>query len=106
VKKIVACKVLENYRVWLRFDDGVEGEVDFSAKPRTGVFSAWNDYAFFRRAAIDEFGTPEWPGELDLCPDALWLQVTGKKPEDLFPRLRIGSSVHAHAHIAVGSASR
>jgi hypothetical protein len=96
MKKIVACKVMENYRVWLRFDDGVEGEVDFSAKPRTGVFSPWNDYAFFRRASIGEFGTLEWPGELDFCPDALWLQVTGKKPEDLFPRLRTASLVHAH----------
>jgi len=98
VKKIVACKVLDKYRVWLRFDDGVEGEVDFSAHVGQGVFAGWTDYGFFGQAAIGEHGrTLTWPGELDFCADALWLQVTGKSPEDLFPSLRQGRAAHAHA---------
>lgn len=28
--KIVACKALPNYRIWIRFDDGLEGEVDLN----------------------------------------------------------------------------
>jgi hypothetical protein len=83
MKKITAIKVLENYRVWLRFDDGVEGEVDFSLKPHTGVYAAWQDYAYFRRARIAEWGALCWDDQLDFCPEALWLQVTGGKPEDL-----------------------
>ena|SRR6266496_3829396 len=83
MKKITAFKVLDNYRVWLRFDDGVEGEVDFSRKPHTGVYAPWEDYGFFRRARIGEFGQLCWDDQLDFCPDALWLQVTGRKPEDL-----------------------
>jgi hypothetical protein len=87
--KIVAFEVLDNYRVRLRFDDGVEGEAEFSAHVGKGVFAAWTDYAFFRQASIGERGrTLAWPGELDFCADALWLQVTGKQPEDLFPNLR------------------
>jgi hypothetical protein len=87
--KIVAFEVLDNYRVRLRFDDGVEGETEFSAHVGKGVFAAWTDYAFFRQASIGEHGrTLTWPGELDFCADALWLQVTGKQPEDLFPNLR------------------
>ena len=98
MKKITALKILENYRVWLRFDDGVEGEVDFSIKPRTGVFAPWNDYEFYRQARLGEQGrTLTWPGELDFCADALWLQLTGKQPEDLFPDLRNPRSTHAHA---------
>lgn len=98
MKKIVACKVLENYRVWLRFDDGVEGEADFSAHAGQGVFAPWTDYGFFGQAAIAEHGrTLTWPGELDFCADALWLQVTGKRPEDLFPSLRQERGAHAHA---------
>jgi hypothetical protein len=88
VKKIIACKVLENYRVWLRFDDGVEGEVDLSDMVGKGVFAAWQDAAFFRQARLDERGGITWPGELDLCPDALYLEMTGLKPEDLFPALK------------------
>ncbi len=98
MKKIVACRVLDSYRVWLRFDDAVEGEVSFSALAGQGVFAAWTDYALFRQAFIGEHGrTLTWPGELDFCADALWLQVTGKRPEDLFPNLRQERAAHAHA---------
>lgn len=94
MKKITALKILENYHVWLRFDDGVEGTVDFSHKPHTGVFAVWQDYDFFRRASIADHGALTWPGELDLCPDSLWLQVTGKTVEELFPNLK---TLAAHA---------
>ena len=30
-------------------------------------------------------GHPEWPVGLDLCPDFLYLQLTGKRPEQVFP---------------------
>jgi hypothetical protein len=32
-------------------------------------------------------GAVEWPGGIDMCPDALYLRMTGKQPEDLFPAL-------------------
>ena len=83
MKKITAIKVVEHYRVWLRFNDGVEGEVDFSSKPKTGVYAAWRDYDYFRRAHVGECGELRWDDQVDFCPDALWLQVTGRKPEDL-----------------------
>lgn len=94
MKKITAIKVLEDYRVWLRFEDGVEGEVDLSHLAGQGVFVAWRDYEFFRRAFVADYGALTWPGELDLCPDALWLQITGKPVEDLFPNLKT-IAVHA-----------
>jgi hypothetical protein len=88
MKKITAFKVLDNYRVWLRFDDGAEGEVDLTHLVGRGVFAAWRDYEFFRRAYVASYGALTWPGELDLCPDALWLKVTGKPAEELFPDLK------------------
>lgn len=98
MKKITAFKVLDQYRVWLQFDDGVEGEADFASHAGQGVFVPWTNYAFFRQAALGEGGrTLTWPGELDFCADALWLKVTGKRPEDLFPDLRSERSAHAHA---------
>ena len=83
MKKITAVKVLENYHIWLRFDDGVEGEVDFSSKPHPGVYAAWRDYECFRRAHIGDFGELCSDDQLDFCPDALWLQVTRRKLDDL-----------------------
>ncbi len=90
----MAYKVLDSYRVWLRFDDGIEGVVDLSSLVGKGVFAAWRDYEFFRRVGVGEYGSLSWPGELDLCPDALWLQITGKQPEDLFPNLKV-LTIHA-----------
>jgi hypothetical protein len=81
VKKITGVKVLENYRVHLRFDDGVEGEVDFSKKPRIGVYAAWADYANVRKARVGDCGELVWDNELDFSADSLWLQVTGQKSE-------------------------
>lgn len=83
MKKVTTLKVLENYRVWLRFNDGVEGDVDFSAKPRTGVYAFWNSYENFRKVRIGELGELLWSDEVDFCADSLWLQVTGQKPEVL-----------------------
>ena len=83
MKKITAIRVLENYRVWLRFNDGVEGEADFSGKPHTGVFAFWKNYDNFRKARVGDCGELLWNDQLDFCPDALWLQVTGQKPEAL-----------------------
>jgi hypothetical protein len=47
-EKITVIKVLKNYRVSLRFNDGVTGEVDFSRKPRIGVYALWNNYVGWR----------------------------------------------------------
>lgn len=83
MKRITALKILDNYRVWLCFNDGVEGEVDFSQKPRTGVYSSWNSHENFRAARIGDCGELMWDSQLDFCPDSLWLLVTGQKPEAL-----------------------
>ena len=88
MKKIVACKPLESYRVWLRFDDGIEGIADLNHLVGKGVFRAWDDPAFFQTAHVDEWGALAWNEQIDLCPDSLYLKVTGLQPEELFPALR------------------
>ena len=90
VPKLVEVKAREGYRIWLRFDDGVSGEVDLSdLAEKGGVFKAWEDRKFFESVYLDmDFGAVMWSEELDLCGDALYLDITGMSPEDLFPMLR------------------
>ena len=88
MKKIVAIKSLDGFRLWLRFSDGIEGTADLSDLAGHGVFSAWNTPGFFASVSLTEYGTVAWENQIDLCPDALYLRVTGKTPEDLFPSLR------------------
>ena len=92
--KIVQAKALPGYRLDLEFDNRERGVVDLSTLVGRGVFIAWNDPAVFQQVRVASEGAVEWPGELDLCPDALYLQMSGKKPEEVFPAL---SSHAAHA---------
>ena len=74
------------YRLWIRFADGVEGEVSLIHLVGKGVFGAWEDLAFFSKVAIDpESGTVVWPGGIDLAPDALYAQITGGSTSSITP---------------------
>ena len=42
----------------------------------------------FAQVRLSEAGAVEWPGEIDLCPDALYLELTGKPAEAVFPARR------------------
>ncbi len=82
--KIVEVKPLPNYRIWIKFSDGVEGEVDLSGLVGKGVFSAWKDVDFFNSVFVDpESHTVAWEGGIDLCPDNLYAKVTGVAPLDI-----------------------
>ena len=88
MKKVSKVKVLSGYRLDLEFDDGVSGIVDLSEAVGKGVFALWHDPLVFGQVRIGSSGELVWGEQVDLCPDALYLKVTGKKPEDLFPALR------------------
>ena len=92
--KVKDVKSLGAYRLSLRFEDGTEGEVDLSDLVGSGVFAAWEQPGVFEAVQIGEAGELCWPSEIDLCPDSLYLRLTGKRPEDIFPKLGKGA-VHA-----------
>jgi len=86
MKQLTAIQPLPGYRLKLCFDDGVEGIVDLSAEVGKEAFAAWREVSHFNRVRIGEFGGPVWEGGIDLCADALYLEVTGKTVEELFPK--------------------
>jgi len=92
--KVTDVKVLEDYKVELTFADGTRGTVDLSHLVGKGVFTLWNDYHAFHEVRIGSSGELVWGEQIDLCPDALYLQATGKIPEDIFPDLK-QEPVHA-----------
>ena len=87
MKHIIAIQTLVDHKLKLRFDDGVEGVVDLSADVGKGVFAAWQDPKHFASVKIEHGGRSlEWPGEIDLCADALYLEITGMTVEQLFAK--------------------
>jgi hypothetical protein len=83
MKKIALVKPRERYRIWIRYEDGVEGEVDLSYLAGEGVFRVWSDRERFEQVRVGEFGELSWGGEIDLCPDSLYLKLTGRAPEEV-----------------------
>ena len=83
--KLIEVKALPEYRIRLRYDDGVQGDVDLSDLVGRGVFQAWADPAVFIGVRLGSHGAIEWSPDLDLCPDAMYLRLTGKSIEELFP---------------------
>jgi hypothetical protein len=78
--KIVVAKPLKGYRLALRFEDGLSGEVNLSHLVGKGVFKAWKKSGFFEKVYIDpESETVCWPGGLDLAPDALYEDVSSQQ---------------------------
>lgn len=76
------------YKLHLEYDDGTIGDVDLSALVGKGVFKALTDIAVFDSVTVGEHGEVRWNDDLELCADALYLKMTGKSVEDLFPNLR------------------
>lgn len=92
ISRPIAVEPRKDYKIWLRYEDGVEGEVDLSDIPRTGIFEAWNDVSFFESVHISEFYSIAWSELVELCPDSLYIKVTGKPVEELMPALKSLSS--------------
>jgi len=80
---IVEARPLGGYRVFLRFEDGVQGEVDVSELIRfEGVFTPLRDPVRFAELRVHpELGTLYWPNGADLDPDVLYAKVSGKTIE-------------------------
>jgi hypothetical protein len=60
------------YRLWLRFNDGFEGEVDLSAELDGPIFMPLKDPALFCLVHIDpDVQTIAWPNGADFAPEFL-----------------------------------
>lgn len=84
LKDIIEARPLGGHRLFLRFEDGTEGEVDLDGMIRfEGVFEPLRDPHEFAQVSVDpELGTVVWPDGADLDPDVLYAEVTGN-PIDL-----------------------
>jgi hypothetical protein len=85
--RIITATPLPDFRLKLTFDNTEVGVVDLSSLAGRGVFAAWQQPGVFNQVVVTDDGAVEWPGEIDLCPDALYLTMTGKTLGDVYPDL-------------------
>jgi hypothetical protein len=74
---VTSLRVLPGHRLDVEFADGQRGVVDMSRDEFKGVFAPLADEAYFARAGIRE-GVVVWPNGVDVAPDAMYAEVSGK----------------------------
>ena len=76
MRRITECKAEEDYRLWLRFDDGLEGSVSLGNLLEIGAFKLWRDVREFEKVRVDpDTATVTWEGGIRLDPEILYQDV-------------------------------
>lgn len=71
--KLIDARPVADYRVWLKFADGTEGEADLAGELWGEMFEPLRDPLEFRRLRVDpELQTLVWPNGADLAPEHLY----------------------------------
>lgn len=90
--RVSGVRHLNDYELEISFTDGTVSSVDFRQRVvgRGGVFKDLENISFFAQVAVDrEAGTLAWPNGVDLCPDVLYAEATGKDIRDLGNELEV-----------------
>ena len=84
----------EGYRIWIKFDDGVQGMIDLNGFVGRGVWKAWEDRTFFESVGITPYRAIGWgeSDDLDMCADWAYRLITGR--QDCIPGSDTGVGLH------------
>jgi hypothetical protein len=77
IVRLLEARYRSDHRIWLRFEEGVAGEVDLAGELDGEVFEPLRDPAFFARFVVDE--TLTWPSGADFAPEFLHARVSRLK---------------------------
>lgn len=73
---VIEVRHIRDYVLWLKFEDGSEGEVDLSKSLRGPVFEPLRNIDYFNQVRVDpELGTIVWPNGADIAPETLHERV-------------------------------
>jgi Protein of unknown function (DUF2442) len=86
IPRIISVKPLEGFRLNLKYDDGVEGNVDLSHLKGKGVFVWWENDDNFSKVFIDSSGAIVWNDGLDIDSLSCYLKITNQTFEEYASR--------------------
>jgi hypothetical protein len=80
--RVVLAKPFSGCRLQVAFDDGLSGIFSVEPEQRGGVFLKLLDAKIFNAVTFNpDFGCVEWPGGIDLAPDAMHQTMSGSEME-------------------------
>ena len=87
-------KPLSGFKIWIEYEDGESGEIDLSHLAGKGVFKVWDEPGHFEKVHISSYRAIAWDDDIDMCADALYMELTGKTLEEVMPGMT--RSFHGH----------
>lgn len=82
IPKLIEATAKRAYQLHVKFEDCVEGNIDLSGWVGHGMFKVWNNAENFEKFHIDNLGKLVWSDEIDMDPDAFYLELIGKPFEE------------------------
>ena len=71
--RVIDARHAGGHRVWLRFEDGLSGELDLSSELWGTMFEPLKDVATFSKLRVDaDLDTIVWPNGADFSPQWLY----------------------------------
>ena len=74
--EVIDAKYIEEYRLWIQFNNGKSGEIDLKDQLWGPAFEPLKDIAEFREFSVsNELCTIAWENEVDFAPEFLFEKV-------------------------------
>ncbi len=74
--RIIDARYVHEYTIWIRFNDGTEGEIDLKNELWGEVFEPLKDVEQFKKFRVDpDLRTIVWENGADLAPEFLYENV-------------------------------
>ena len=76
IPKVRETQCRGDYRIWLKFSNGVEGETDLGGELWGDVFEPLKELAVFSQFTVDnKLETIVWPNGADFAPEFLYQEL-------------------------------
>ena len=76
IPRVAEAHHVRDYIIWLKFQDGVEGEIDLKPQLYGEIFEPLTAEPFFLQFRVDpDLHTLTWPNEADFAPEFLYEKV-------------------------------
>ncbi len=71
MNEVLKIKVLDNFQIWIKFNDGSEKVINFKRFLGKGITKELLDYENFKKVTIEPGGGIAWFNGYDFCPNYL-----------------------------------
>lgn len=82
IPELKNAKPMEGYKIFVEYNDGINGIIELSKWKNNPVFSDWNNEENFKNFKITNDKKIDWGNNIEMDPDSFYLQLINKTFEE------------------------